>query len=44
MGIVRATFIIDKAGTIQKIFPNVKVKNHIEEVLSELKKLYKTAS
>ena len=44
MGIVRTTFIIDKAGTIQRIFPKVKVKNHIEEVLSELKKLYKTAS
>jgi peroxiredoxin Q/BCP len=44
MGIVRATFIIDKAGTIQKIFSKVKVKNHIEEVLSELKKLYKAAS
>ena len=44
MGIVRTTFIIDKAGTIQKIFPKVKVKNHTEEVLSELKKLYKTAS
>ena len=44
MGIVRTTFIIDKAGTIQKIFPKVKVKNHIEEVLSELKKLYKTTS
>ena len=44
MGIVRTTFIIDKAGTIQKIFPKVKVKNHIEEVLSELKKLYKTNS
>ena len=44
MGIVRSTFIIDKAGTIQKIFSKVKVKNHIEEVLSELKKLYKAAS
>ena len=44
MGIVRTTFIIDKAGTIQRIFPKVKVKNHIEEVLSELKKLYKAAS
>ena len=39
MGIVRTTFIIDKTGTIQKIFPKVKVKNHVEEVLSELKKL-----
>ena len=44
MGIVRTTFIIDKTGTIQTIFPKVKVKNHIEEVLSELKKLYKAAS
>ena len=37
MGIVRTTFIIDKTGTIRKIFPKVKVKNHIEEVLSVLK-------
>ncbi len=37
MGIVRTTFIIDKTGTVQKIFPKVKVKNHIEEVLSALK-------
>jgi thioredoxin-dependent peroxiredoxin len=44
MGIVRTTFIIDKTGTIQKIFSKVKVKNHIEEVLSELKKVYKAAS
>ena len=39
MGIVRTTIIIDKTGTIQKIFPKVKVKNHIEEVLFELKKI-----
>ena len=44
MGIVRTTFIIDKTGTIQKIFPKVKVKAHIEEVLAELKELYKAAS
>jgi peroxiredoxin Q/BCP len=44
MGIVRTTIIIDKTGTIQKIFPKVKVKNHIEEVLFELKKIYKTTS
>ena len=37
MGIVRTTFIIDKIGTIRKIFPKVKVKTHIEEVLSVLK-------
>jgi thioredoxin-dependent peroxiredoxin len=39
MGIVRSTFIIDKNGTIRKIFVKVKVKNHIEEVLNALKEL-----
>ena len=39
MGIVRTTFIIDKNGTIQKIFPKVKVKTHIEDVLSALKEV-----
>ena len=39
MGIVRTTFIIDKTGTIQKIFPKVKVKTHIEDVLSALKEI-----
>jgi peroxiredoxin Q/BCP len=37
MGIVRTTFLIDKSGTVKKIFPKVKVKTHIEEVLKELK-------
>jgi len=39
MGIVRSTFIIDKTGTVRKIFFKVKVKNHIEEVLNALKEL-----
>ena len=39
MGIVRTTFIIDKTGTIQTIFPKVKVKTHIEDVLSALKEI-----
>ena len=39
MGIVRTTFIIDKTGTIQKIFPKVKVKTHIEDVLSALNEI-----
>ena len=39
MGIVRSTFIIDKTGTVRKIFVKVKVKNHVEEVLSAIKKL-----
>ena len=39
MGIVRSTFIIDKTGTVRKIFVKVKVKSHIEEVLKALKEL-----
>ena len=39
MGIIRSTFIIDKTGTVRKIFVKVKVKNHIEEVLNALKEL-----
>ena len=39
MGIVRSTFIIDKKGVIRKIFPKVKVKGHVEEVLAALKEI-----
>lgn len=39
MGIVRSTFIIDKKGIIQKIFPKVKVKGHVEKVLEALKEI-----
>ena len=39
MGIVRSTVIIDKAGVVRKIFPKVKVKGHIDEVLEALKEL-----
>ena len=39
MGIVRSTFIIDKSGVIRKIFPKVKVKGHVEEILNEIKAL-----
>ena len=39
MGIVRSTFIIDKKGVIRKIFPKVKVKGHVEEVLATLREL-----
>ena len=39
MGIVRSTFIIDKSGVVRKIFPKVKVKGHIDEVLEALKEL-----
>ena len=39
MGIMRSTFIIDKTGVVQKIFPKVKVKGHVNEVLEILKKI-----
>ena len=39
MGIVRSTFIIDKVGTVKKILPKVKVKDHVEEVVEILKNI-----
>jgi peroxiredoxin Q/BCP len=36
-GIERTTFVIDKDGRIAKIYPKVKVENHINEVLDFLK-------
>ena len=39
MGIVRSTFIIDKSGVVRKIFPKVKVKGHIDEVMEALVEL-----
>lgn len=38
-GIERSTFIIDEAGTIQKIERKVKVKNHIEETLQFIEQM-----
>ena len=35
-GVERTTFIIDERGTIQKIFSNVKVEGHIEQVIQSL--------
>jgi len=37
MGIVRTTFIIDKAGVVRRVFPKVKVNGHTEEVIEALK-------
>ena len=34
MGIQRATFLIDEAGKIAHIWPKVKVKGHIEDVIA----------
>lgn len=39
MGIDRSTFIIDRAGTIAKIWRKVKVPGHIDEVLATVKAL-----
>jgi peroxiredoxin Q/BCP len=35
-GIERTTFVIDGSGTITHIFPKVKVKGHVEEILALL--------
>ncbi len=37
MGVERTTYIVDEDGNIQKVFPKVKVENHIAEVLKALK-------
>ena len=37
MGIIRSTFLIDPKGTIVKIWDNVEVKDHAEEVIETLK-------
>ena len=36
MGVERTTVVIGKDGTIKKVFPNVKVDGHVEEVLAAL--------
>ncbi|WEG12265.1 thioredoxin-dependent thiol peroxidase [Pullulanibacillus sp. KACC 23026] len=37
MGIVRATFVIDKEGVIRKVWPKVKVEGHVQEVYNYIK-------
>ena len=36
---VRTTFLIDKSGNIVKIWPNVKVDTHVQEIINYLKTL-----
>ncbi len=36
MGVHRTTFIIDENGTIVKIFPKVKTKEHYEQIMTAL--------
>lgn len=39
MGVERTTFVIDKEGTVARIFPKVKVNGHSDEILASLKTL-----
>lgn len=39
MGIARATFLVDAAGTIAKLWPQVKVKGHAAETLAAARAL-----
>jgi thioredoxin-dependent peroxiredoxin len=36
MGIVRSTFLIDPAGKIAQVWSNVRVKNHVDQVLEHI--------
>ena len=39
MGIVRSTFLIDKEGILRREWREVKVGEHVSEVMQELGKL-----
>ncbi len=39
MGVVRSTFLIDRDGKIARIWRNVRVSGHAEEVLESAKAL-----
>ena len=39
MGIERATFLIDRAGVIQRVWRKVKVSGHVAEVLSAVRQI-----
>ena len=41
MGIIRSTYLIDKKGKILKVWDNVKVKDHANEVLKTLQNIIK---
>jgi peroxiredoxin Q/BCP len=36
MGLIRTTYLIDKEGVVAKVWPNVRVKGHVERVIEEL--------
>jgi len=39
MGIVRSTFLIDKDGVLRQVWDNIRVKNHVNDVLEAVKAL-----
>jgi len=39
MGIERTTFLIDKKGKVVKIWKNVKVSGHVDDVLEEVRRM-----
>lgn len=39
MGTIRSTFVIDRDGTIARVFPNVKVDGHADAVLAAVQSL-----
>ena len=41
MGVIRSTFLIDQKGKILKVWKNVKVKDHANEVLKTLENIVK---
>lgn len=41
MGIVRTTFLISNDGKILKIYDNVKVKDHVTQIIKDIKELKK---
>ncbi len=42
-GVIRSTFLIDPEGRIAWVWPNVRVKGHVEAVLKKLRELQQTA-
>jgi thioredoxin-dependent peroxiredoxin len=39
MGIARTTFLLDPAGTVARVFENVKPEGHAEEVLATIREM-----
>jgi len=39
MGIVRSTYLIDPEGIIVRVYPKIKVKEHVSEILKDLEVL-----